>query len=744
MKRAAFLLVLVALLTQASRVALGDGSVVKYSANGHYYQLITTTCSWSTARDNAKNKTYNGMAGHLVTITSSGENDFIQKSVLSGQNCWIGASQPSGSSEPSGGWQWVTGETWSYTNWNSGEPNNSGGAEHVAELYGNSGKWNDLRSSNSLVYVVEYEHVVFLSINSGVNGTRSTSVTLTLTWNSYLSLKEMRIRNSGEEWGDWTDLASTKPWTLTSGEGLKTVEAEFRNTDGTVFSAKDSIWLDLTAPTGSLLIQDGVDWTADPLVGLRHTFTDLQSGVTHMRLRNAGDDWNDWIAAAATSSWTLVKGEGLKTVEAQYRDAAGNVSETAADSIGVDQTPPKVSLLIEDGEDYTGSKLVTLTVDASDALSGVYDMRFRRVGIPNWEDWIPYERTHTFTMLSGDGTKMLEAQVRDRAGNVSPAARDSIVLDETPPACMSFRINAGRPYVLPGEDLVFEVYGFEAPGGSGVEGFKASFDGGKTWSGWYSLVGGYLTAVDRPEMEGLLTATIVLRDRVGNESATAEASCYLVESDLPEVGGGGKLSGTLAPAADVDAFAVGLVKGDMLTVKPKAKASEKGKVLLLALDLVGPGGDVLHTGRYPADAKKPMISRFTAPETGRYLVIVRRHRDSEADEGAVSVSIKVKQARTSKKGKGTSTRDIPINAAEGSTLKASLKGDGLLAEHVTLSGPGGPVPLKTKAKNGKVTILPTVLHAGTGVYVLHVSTPVQIAWKWSLKLPRKVKGVLGD
>src|SRR5262249_23259674 len=38
---------------------------------------------------------------------------------------------------------WVSGEPVTYTNWNPGEPNNSGGNENYTEMLGSNGQWND-------------------------------------------------------------------------------------------------------------------------------------------------------------------------------------------------------------------------------------------------------------------------------------------------------------------------------------------------------------------------------------------------------------------------------------------------------------------------------------------------------------------------------------------------------------------------------------------------------------------------
>ncbi len=148
---------------------VGDGG------NGHYYEIIEAPnrISWDDARAAAAGSTYLGLQGHLATITSQAENEFISYDIGmvddgSGgsyeliEDKWLGGYQAAGSVEPDGGWQWITGEAFIYQNWWSGEPNNSPDNEnaiifqHGFNLDGKA--WNDLTSSwNQSGYVVEYE-----------------------------------------------------------------------------------------------------------------------------------------------------------------------------------------------------------------------------------------------------------------------------------------------------------------------------------------------------------------------------------------------------------------------------------------------------------------------------------------------------------------------------------------------------------------------------------------------------------
>ncbi len=135
--------------------------------NGHYYEDVAPGgIGWTACRDQAILRTFvvNGTTyrGHLVTITSALEQDFLVNAfnlTVNSTRYWAGGYQPPGSEV----WYWVTGEPWGYTCWYvpTGEPNNSYGTEDALELWGGDrdGYWNDLTRSETYItnYLCEYE-----------------------------------------------------------------------------------------------------------------------------------------------------------------------------------------------------------------------------------------------------------------------------------------------------------------------------------------------------------------------------------------------------------------------------------------------------------------------------------------------------------------------------------------------------------------------------------------------------------
>lgn len=107
------------------------------SSNDHVYYLLAHT-NWTTMEAQAVE-----LGGHLATVRDSSENDWLLATFIpltASNNLFIGLTDQA----QEGTFVWISGETNSFRNWKSGEPNNSNGNEDYAEIHHDTGKWNDV------------------------------------------------------------------------------------------------------------------------------------------------------------------------------------------------------------------------------------------------------------------------------------------------------------------------------------------------------------------------------------------------------------------------------------------------------------------------------------------------------------------------------------------------------------------------------------------------------------------------
>jgi len=118
------------------------------------YEAIDATgagVTWTSAKSLCE-----ASGGHVVTVTSAGENDFVGTLV---DTVCPGIAIPLGADDiaTEGTWLWDTGEPFAYDNWAPGEPNNTAGNEHAVWRYA-GGAWNDATTGAvASCYVCEYE-----------------------------------------------------------------------------------------------------------------------------------------------------------------------------------------------------------------------------------------------------------------------------------------------------------------------------------------------------------------------------------------------------------------------------------------------------------------------------------------------------------------------------------------------------------------------------------------------------------
>lgn len=88
-----------------------------------------------------------------------------------------------------------------------------------------------------------------------------------------------------------------------------------------------TVLFDKTEPTGSLSINGGAASTHSASVNLTVTSDDGSgAGSIQMRFSHDNATWSAWEASTLTKAWTLVPGDGSKTVYMQLMDAAGNMT----------------------------------------------------------------------------------------------------------------------------------------------------------------------------------------------------------------------------------------------------------------------------------------------------------------------------------------------------------------------------------------------------------------------------------
>lgn len=129
--------------------------------NGHAYAYVDATVDWTTARSAALAMSDDGVQGHLATVTSTAENDFLGRLAADG---WLDGSD----ADQEGVWRWMDGaeagqvfwlggadgKATGYASWYAGEPNNLGDEDYLHRL---GGTWNDYPGWRALGYYVEYD-----------------------------------------------------------------------------------------------------------------------------------------------------------------------------------------------------------------------------------------------------------------------------------------------------------------------------------------------------------------------------------------------------------------------------------------------------------------------------------------------------------------------------------------------------------------------------------------------------------
>lgn len=406
---------------EASLVNPGE---VFFPDNNHLYEYVSYSANWVNARDNAATRVKYGATGYLVTVTSSAENAFVAERLLNAG--WMGASDSTSEND----WKWVTGPEngtsfWfgtsgggpvssRYSNWGSGEPNNSGDEDCAQFLTGGTGKWNDLPCTSFALpgYVVEYgsnESPIEIS-------TLNVSIT-TQAANNYPSTPSS-LGSTSYVNGSWgTNKSPSFNFTIADSDISDTLQYRIQIDNNSNFSSPEVDYTSALSTQGSKTFTVG----QNPGSGSYNTGTqgqELSDGQYYWRIKATDNK-------AAESSYATAN-SGLVAFKIDTTDpTAAGLPEPGVDGLPSNNNIPS-------WEWSAGS-------DSGSGLAANYTLRWSQDSDLVTDVFTTTSSTNSFTHLTSlsEGTWYFQVITTDLVGNVSSSEVGNIIIDTQDPTIPS-------------------------------------------------------------------------------------------------------------------------------------------------------------------------------------------------------------------------------------------------------------------------------------------------------------------
>lgn len=335
----------------------GDSAKVKNPSNDNWYQRFDTPMSWHEAKAYCES-----LGGHLATITSLEEHNFIYQNLVAyplcpSSECWLGATDEENESI----WKWVTEETWNYTNWAYGEPNNwpwQGNEDHLS-MFTSVSKWNDSNGNYKYSIICEWEEptITVTSPNGGEKWDVASSYAI--TWKTTGNVGKVKIEYSINNGSSWKIITSSTAndgsynWTIPN-----TISAQCKVK---ISEASDGIPSDISNRVFSIVPVPVIHLSRSKL-----NFCSLTSGIStvpqDISITNSGSGTLNWYISV-DSPWLICApgaGTGNGTISVSINSSGltlgtytGKLTVSDPNAINSPQSI-SVTLKVKSQSQYTG------------------------------------------------------------------------------------------------------------------------------------------------------------------------------------------------------------------------------------------------------------------------------------------------------------------------------------------------------------------------------------------------------
>jgi hypothetical protein len=245
----------------------------------------------------------------------------------------------------------------------------------------------------------------------------------------------------------WENCASTKSYSVTSGDGVKNIYAFTKDSAGNISSSSNvTMTLDTTPPgapaanlaSGAITSSTTVSFTITDCLDRPQVL--VSESVIAPLVSDSG--WQTCSTTSAAINYTLIGPvlQGQRLLYVYAKDAVGNISSSTTAAITYDSINPTLSLSASLDLLYKGGNTIPLSFGASD-LNGLSSFRLEYT-----TDGTNYSLSHTFAPTdsaytwtvpaSNTTTARIRLVAEDNAtpANTSIAYSDVFAVDSTPPS----------------------------------------------------------------------------------------------------------------------------------------------------------------------------------------------------------------------------------------------------------------------------------------------------------------------
>ncbi|MBI3051823.1 hypothetical protein HYY74_05195 [Candidatus Woesearchaeota archaeon] len=310
--------------------------------------------------------------------------------------------------------------------------------------YANDTAGNKVFSSTRTVIVDTVIPTASILINSGLSNTTARLISLSITANDTNGGLLCRFANEDRGFTAWETCSDAKAWSLSTGDGTKTVVLQARDRAGNVNETNDSITYSATGPTTILrplsssairlnqtldvAVPDAALWVTYNITNASNRALSYSVNGTPNQLTNdtsPGDGWSQTIV-------TTTIGDGVFNLTASSYSIEGLISSDTETNITIDNTVPQLSSPLPTTTQFsrTFSVNVTTTEKAAchfDFINATYDSMLGRMSAANTTSF------RGVASVATDGTYAIYFACQDAAGNTNTATTGAFFVNSTAP-----------------------------------------------------------------------------------------------------------------------------------------------------------------------------------------------------------------------------------------------------------------------------------------------------------------------